>query len=680
MSRKGMHLFIPPNFDPTVPLLGPIQMAGFASSVNYEFYLCDFNNMFVKYVVENAIIEVCNNEALPNNADLSKLEVEACRKFIRLRRDITSYNELINKMSICKTSSEYWELIDYVRACYDLYSFNYHDLRFRLDGLDSKYRWNVWNDIDNFAAEFLDSKLSLLIREWLMAYDFKGCDLVGINITFESQLLIAVLFCRIIKEIKPEAFIIIGGGFVNSFIGSADSMGPIGKYCNVIFANEGEALIEYLAGQEYPDYGKLESLGESIKGYASFIKASDICNKRLSVCPPRIENGEIDEYLSPCKVLPLRFTYKCYWGKCKFCTDSESHSCLDARYNFEKMTDYCIEQNVKKLFDCIYFLDSAIPAKILGFFAERLIMNDVRFNWGTNARLDKEFCDEHFIEKLSKSGCNFIKFGLESGSQKVLDLMNKGIDLHMAAKIINLCRKHGILVHTYIMFAFPGESPEDRKLTSEFLLSDYSHPDNYNCSEFILYGTAPVAKELTYSFDIADVDEGWHSASYGFTNDDIKSDIAKMREDFDKKFFPANILISTGHTISLSGRLGDGNCKRIVLFENTVLSLSDAVVDIYEGSGCGYIIAKWRRRDGIIFIKGEIASKIKSCFNSISVNDALNLGFNSDTIFDLIDEGFITITESGSGMPLKYENSSQVDFCYGNRFNSLRWYGYYDAD
>lgn len=78
--------------------------------------------------------------------------------------------------------------------------------------------------------------------------------------------------------------------------------------------------------------------------------------------------------------------------------------------------------------------------------------------------------------------------------------MNKGTNLEDASKIIYLCRKYKILVHTYVMFAYPGETEYDRKKTKEFLLNDYSHPDNYNCSEFILYGTAPVAKELGYSF------------------------------------------------------------------------------------------------------------------------------------------------------------------------------------
>ena len=348
MSEKGMHLFIPPNFDPTVPLLGPIQLAGFASSINYVLYLHDLNNTFVKYIIDSAVIEAYESGEVIENDCFNKSEVEACKKFIRLRQDITSYSELINKLSICKTSGKYWELIDYIRACYDLYSLNFDNLRFRLDGLDCKYRWNIWNDIEKFVAEFQDSKLALLIRKWLLAYDFKNRNLVGINITFESQLLIAILFCKIIKEIKPDIFIVVGGGFVNSFVESADSMGPIGKYCDVIFANEGEALIEYLSKQEYPDYNKLKFLGKSINGYASFIKASDICYRRLSVCPPRIENGEIDKYLSPCKVLPLRFTYKCYWGKCKFCTDKEFHLCLNSCYDFEKMTDYCIKQSEKK--------------------------------------------------------------------------------------------------------------------------------------------------------------------------------------------------------------------------------------------------------------------------------------------------------------------------------------------
>lgn len=676
MLNKGMNYIIPPTCEPTVPLLGPYQMAGYAESIGYEIHIYDYNNEFVKYIINNAQ-SVEYKEKKEEIIDI--LEWKACKKFIDSFEDIKSYSDLLNALKNCDTSVRYWHLIDYIRACYDLYSLNYKELRFRLDGLDCKYKWNIWEDIEKFVEEYKNSDLMNLIRTWINRFDFRQLGVIGINITFESQLFIAILFCIAIREIQPNLFIVVGGGFVNSFIDSDESIGPLEKYCDMVCAEEGEALIWRLNEQKQINFEELRSLGKSSGKYAKFVKSSDLCNQKLQVYPPRITQEQISSYLSPSRILPLRFTYQCYWGKCKFCTDKEYHDCLEPKYNFTRMIQYCISKSQEQLFDSIYFLDSAIPANVLKLFCKAIKENGAKFTWGTNSRFDKVFADEEFIKMLAEAGCTFIKFGLESGSQRVLELMNKGTKLEDAAKIIYLCRKYKILVHTYVMFAYPGETELDRQETKAFLLSDYSHPDNYNCSEFILYGTAPVAKELGYSFqNIDNCEEGWHSSSYSFTNDSIKKAVSDMRTAFDNKYQPSNILISTGHTISLSGKLTNNIINRIVLKNSTLLSLSDSVV--YSQTNNISILSRWRRRDCFVYFTGDFAEYIFNNFKEITVEEAMQVGYTTDTLYELINEGFLEFVNYGEGVALPYNDDNQIEFVYGNKFNKLKWYGYYDAN
>ena len=183
---------------------------------------------------------------------------------------------------------------------------------------------------------------------------------------------------------------------------------------------------------------------------------------------------------------PLRFSYDCYWGRCKFCSDKETHLCLNKEYDIKRMIKFCIDAASKSQIDGIYFLDSAIRPRDIRCFASEIINAGIRISWGTNLRFEKVFDDDDLIAVMKEAGCIFVKFGLESGSQRVLDIMNKGINVKIAASIISKFRKHGILVHVYVMAAYPGEKPEDRQMTRDFLLSAFSHPDNYSCSEFIL--------------------------------------------------------------------------------------------------------------------------------------------------------------------------------------------------
>lgn len=672
-----MTLIIPPLFDPTVPLLGPYQLAGFARKESLDFKVIDFNQKFVKHIIDAAKEPIFS----PELDEARRFEIETCQRFLKSYNFLT-YDEIKERMASCSSLGEYWATIDYLRACYDLFSLKYSGLRFRLDGFDTRYRWNIWSDAESFLQEFIGSSLFLLIDDWIAQHkcEMSSNNPIGINITFESQLFFAILFCISIQKHIPNAFIIVGGGFVNSFIDSGASIGPLAGYCDLVVAGEGEALLWKIKKLKLKgkDFSELQKLGQCSGKRAFFVAASNLCTERLDVYAPYFEGEILDDYLSPSKVIPLRFTYQCYWGKCKFCSDKESHSCLVPCYDFDEIVEFCVDGHRNGVFDCVYFLDSAIPAKMLEKFADALIEQGECFPWGTNVRVDAPFSDELFIQKLAQAGCVFMKFGLESGSQRVLDLMDKGMKVENAAKFVHLCRKYGIYVHAYVMFAFPGEKPEDIEKTREFLLSDYSHPDSYNCSEFILYGSASIANELNYSFDTECNEDGWHSASYSFSNDSIKAEISRLRMEFDQKFVSSGVLISTGHTISLSRNLQNMKINSIFLYGDSVLRLSR---NVQSGFIHGRrILGRWRRRDGIVYIADDDVDIVLTKIVGFPVQDVICSGITTNTLFDLIDEGFLEIDRNGGVDCKVYNGRHQIAFHYGMEFSKMHWYGYYDMN
>lgn len=667
-------LINPPLCEPTVPLLGPYQLAGYAKKISLDMKVIDFNNEFIKHIINTANIPSSNYEDNPKK----DFEVNTCRAFLK-GNNITSYNDVLALLKKCSSIKDYWSIIDYIRACYDMYSLRFSGIRFRLDGFDTKYRWNIWDDIKKFVDKYEDSKLFELIEKWVLSY--KVCEtekkIVGINITFESQLFFSMLFCIAIRKHFKDAIIIIGGGFVNSFINSSDSIGPIDEYCDLVVSGEGEAFLWRLKNTLLYDFKKIKEFATFSGKRAYYASASDLCDKSLRPTPPDFDAKSLSAYPSPSRVIPLRFTYQCYWGKCKFCSDKEPHACFESEYEFDEILNYCIEGKKNRIFDCIYFLDSAIPPRILEKFCNKVIESGEQIKWGTNVRADNPFTNESFIKKLSLAGCVFVKFGLESGSQRVLNLMNKGTNINNAAKFINLCRKYGIYVHSYVMFAYPGESKEDRRETCNFLLSEYSHPDNYNCSEFILYGKAPIAQELDYSFDEDHSETGWHSASYSFTNDEVKRDITLLRKRFDYKYKPASVLISTGHTIAYSKKISDRSVRAIRIYEDTYVKLSKYVVqDIIDNT---IYIGRWRRRDGIVYIKGNDAKIILEKIINRTVREIISLGITSNTIFNLIDKGIIEAINGNSSKQINYTGEQQIMFFYGNELTKNKWYGFYDA-
>jgi len=89
------------------------------------------------------------------------------------------------------------------------------------------------------------------------------------------------------------------------------------------------------------------------------------------------------------------------------------------------------------------------------------------FRYVVNSRVDT--FDKEIAELLKSMGVYYVLFGLESGSQEVLDRMHKGTTLEQARQAFALCREFGFRTHAYIILAGPGETRETLKLTGQML-------------------------------------------------------------------------------------------------------------------------------------------------------------------------------------------------------------------
>jgi radical SAM superfamily enzyme YgiQ (UPF0313 family) len=87
--------------------------------------------------------------------------------------------------------------------------------------------------------------------------------------------------------------------------------------------------------------------------------------------------------------------------------------------------------------------------------------------WACNARVDT--IDKEMLRVMKKSGCMKINFGVESGSQQILDILNKGITLEQTREAFDLCKQIGLRTHAYLMIGSPGETRETIHATADFI-------------------------------------------------------------------------------------------------------------------------------------------------------------------------------------------------------------------
>ncbi|MGZ3899392.1 MAG: B12-binding domain-containing radical SAM protein [Bacteroidia bacterium] len=145
--------------------------------------------------------------------------------------------------------------------------------------------------------------------------------------------------------------------------------------------------------------------------------------------------------------------------------------------------------------DAIWFVDDVftISHKWLKEFSNLVIEKKAIIPYEIITRADR--MNEEVLELLKSSGCFRIWIGAESGSQKIIDAMDRRVDVVKVRDMILLAKKYGIEAGTFIMLGYPGETKADIKNTIEHLQT--SQPDYYTITiAYPIKGT-PLYNEVS---------------------------------------------------------------------------------------------------------------------------------------------------------------------------------------
>ncbi len=149
-------------------------------------------------------------------------------------------------------------------------------------------------------------------------------------------------------------------------------------------------------------------------------------------------------------------------------------------------------------FDLAWFVDDVftISHKWLKEFADEIEKREIKFAYEIITRADR--MSEEVIDLLVKSGCFRVWIGAESGSQAVIDRMDRRVDVNQVREMIRLSRKKGLQAGTFIMLGYPGETQDDIKETIRHLSE--SAPDFYTITlAYPIKGT-PLYMEMEKEF------------------------------------------------------------------------------------------------------------------------------------------------------------------------------------
>lgn len=173
--------------------------------------------------------------------------------------------------------------------------------------------------------------------------------------------------------------------------------------------------------------------------------------------------------------------------------------------------------------DAIWFVDDVftVSHKWLKEFADEVAARNLIFPYEIITRADR--LNEDVIDLLKASGCFRVWIGAESGSQKIIDAMDRRVDVNVVREMIQLAQKKGIQAGTFIMLGYPGETTADIDETIHHL--KVANPDLYTITiAYPIKGT-PLYEEVESNFTVfPDWDKG--------TDRDID-----FKRTYNKKFY-----------------------------------------------------------------------------------------------------------------------------------------------
>ncbi len=199
---------------------------------------------------------------------------------------------------------------------------------------------------------------------------------------------------------------------------------------------------------------------------------------------------------------------------------------------------YCTERNTKlkarsaeSILQELQYLKANYDIKTVSFFDETFTIDKQRaidiaegiktrtldITWYCNTRVN--LVDENLLKTMRLGGCRGMSFGIESGSQKILDNAKKGITVQEAETAIKAAKKAGIKVFCSFIFGLPGENWETVNETIRFVTHSLPTGAQFNVA---------VPYPGTELYDIA-VERGWVKKDFGWA--DLLQHEASMRTD-----------------------------------------------------------------------------------------------------------------------------------------------------
>jgi anaerobic magnesium-protoporphyrin IX monomethyl ester cyclase len=343
---------------------------------------------------------------------------------------------------------------------------------------------SAWLDQNGMENEVFDTTFST--KENLKKYLLEKRPRIVALYTNLMTKLNVIEIVRFIREQESlrNTLIVLGGPDVTHNIPDYLATGV-----DLIVIGEGEQTMLEIAvtAVEIAPFRQLHSAFESVCGLAYLLPDGSVFKT-----PPREKMRDIDVLPFPNRHKIDLSQYLHAWKKahghnavsistqrgcpytCRWCSTAVYGQSYRRR-SAKNVVDEIVFLQKNYDFDLIWFVDDVftVSHKWIKEFHDELQNRQVNVQFECITRADR--LNEEVLQILRACGCFRVWIGAESGSQRIIDAMDRRVDVEQVRRMIKSARKEGIQAGTFIMLGYPGETEADIRETVEHLKD--SNPD-----------------------------------------------------------------------------------------------------------------------------------------------------------------------------------------------------------
>lgn len=487
-------LLFPPQWSPFQPplsipsLCAWIKRAGFVCSsydVNVEFYDYLFSDECAKKLIDN--LSHCDDSAalahraiFENVSDFRSVVLEYRSKGRPIDGD-----ELLSAYKSVKHFETYLKAISSCSSGFTIspYSFDFGSSVLNPRSIE-KFAENPPPIIDDFVTKFVSK-----IAETPLPRCF------GLSCIGQEQLAWSVLIANRLKR-RFDIPVIVGGTILPRIYERGRMPSEwLGRYFDVIVRNEGEKPLEGILSAYRANQADFSGIPGLIfrQNDGSIIETQVGRPLQQNEIPtPDFSQLPLNRYFSHELTLPLLSSRGCYWGKCEFCHHGmvfgDGYSASKTADLLGMLTELTEKYGVRSF----AFNDEAIPPRTLREMGATLPPSTYTGWIFTGLIKFEPYYTRAMFDKAYGVGFRSLYVGLESASERVLELMKKNCSKSTMLANLGDARSAGIWMHCFLFFGFPGETEEDAKITYDFILEHKDIIPSIGCGTFSLEHNSPI--------------------------------------------------------------------------------------------------------------------------------------------------------------------------------------------